>query len=241
MYTILHVSRYLKLLIISSQTLFLFWTLSFSKHVIPPFCVSEKLTAVHIHLYELLVATYPLVLVITACISIKLHKRNFAIVRILYKPIEFLLKKANCRYAVTTDAVFRAFASIFLLSNINVMVGFIKLVDITHVINSTGVFQKKVHIIDPTVEFFENKHILCILVAVLPFLLTSLLPFLLLLIYPTQIYPIYLSKFLSARNQLAITTFAEAIHSCFKDGLNQTMDCRALAAMSLLALIPFGT
>ena len=233
-------SRYLKLLIISSQTLFLLWTLSFSKPVIPPFCVSEKLTAVHIHLFELLVATYPLVLVITACILIKLHTRNFAIVRNLFKPIEFLLKKANCRYAVTTDAVFRTFASLFLISNINVMVGFLKLVDATYVTNSTGIHQRHVLFIDPTVEFFGTKHIMRILIAILPYLLFSLLPSLLLLIYPTQLYR-FLSKFLSSRKQLVITAFAEAIYSCFKDGLNGTTDYRALAAINLLLLIPFGS
>ena len=49
-----------------------------------------------------------------------------------------------------------------------------------------------------------------------------------------------MSKFLSARKQLAITAFTEAIHSCFKDGLNGTTDYRALAGLPLLALMPFG-
>ena len=39
----------------------------------------------------------------------------------------------------------------------------------------------------------------------------------------------YLSRFLSARKRLAITAFAEALHNCFKDGLNGTQDYRALA------------
>ena len=50
-----------------------------------------------------------------------------------------------------------------------------------------------------------------------------------------------ISRFLSARKQLTITAFAEAIHSCFKDGLNGTTDYRALSAISLFALVPFGT
>ena len=178
LYNLLSVSRYLRLLMTLSQTLFSFWALSFSKPVIPPFCVSEKLTTIHIHLFELLVATYPFVLVITACILIEMHKRNF----ILCKPIECLLKKTNYRFAVTTDAVFRAFASLFLLSNIRVMTAFLELISTTYVRNSTEVVQKRVFIIDPTVEYFGTKHIMCILIALLPYLLTSLLPSLLLLI-----------------------------------------------------------
>ena len=50
----------------------------------------------------------------------------------------------------------------------------------------------------------------------------------------------YLSRFLSARKQLAITTFAEALHNCFKDGLNGTRDYRALAGGPLIELAMHG-
>ena len=41
------------------------------------------------------------------------------------------------------------------------------------------------------------------------------------------------------RKQLAITAFAEALHNCFKDGLNGTRDYRALAGLIVLGL-PVG-
>ena len=59
-----------------------------------------------------------------------------------------------------------------------------------------------------------------------------LIPSLLLCIYPTRLYQ-YLSRFLSARRRLAITAFAEALHSCFKDGLNGSRDYRTLAGATL--------
>ena len=108
------------------------------------------------------------------------------------------------------------------------------LLDRRNIHNSTGALQKN---IVPTVEWFDHKHIMCILIAIVPFLLVSLFPSLLLLIYPTRLYQ-YLSRFLSARKRLAITAFAEAIHSCFKDGLNGTTDYRAFGAINLLFLLP---
>ena len=236
-YIIQHASKSLKLLTLTSLTVANFWTLTFSRLYIQPFCVSEKLTLIDIELLQFLFATYPLFLVVIAYILVELHTRNWKIVRIVCKPFELLLKKANITLVVTSNTIFRAFASLFLLSNISVIFEMQILFDQKKIHNSTGVLQKNIVSIDPTVEWFDHKHIMYILIAIVPFLLVSLFPSLLLLIYPTRLYR-YLSRFLSARKRLAITAFAEAIHSCFKDGLNGSTDYRAFAALNLLFLIP---
>ena len=64
-------------------------------------------------------------------------------------------------------------------------------------------------------------------------------PTLLLCIYPTRLYR-YLSRYLNARKRLAITAFAEALHSCFKDGLNGTRDYRALAGSTVFFVFLMG-
>ena len=238
MSTHLHVSKSTKLLTHISQALFLLWTLSFSEPVIPPFCISQKLSKINIEVFQLVIATYPLVLITAAYILLELHTRQCKIVRILCKPFEKILKKVNITLLVTSDAIFHALASLFFLSNLTVTIGMFKLVVSSAIYNSTGAVQEHVLLIDPTVKVLNRKHIVCLLIATVPFLLASLLPSLLLLIYPTRLYR-YLSRFLSARKQLAITAFAEAIHSCFKDGLNGTTDYRALAAMNLFAFIPY--
>ncbi|CAI8016073.1 hypothetical protein GBAR_LOCUS9895, partial [Geodia barretti] len=56
---------------------------------------------------------------------------------------------------------------------------------------------------------------------------------LLLIIYPTRLYR-SLSQFISARKQLAITSFVESLNGCFKDGLNGTRDYRAYAGLVML-------
>ena len=74
------------------------------------------------------------------------------------------------------------------------------------------------------------------LIAVLVSFSISVIPSVLLCIYPTRVYR-YLSRFLSARKRLAITAFAEALHSCFKDGLNGTRDYRALAGAQFFFIL----
>ena len=237
-----HVSSFQKVLLDLSLTLSQFWSLQFLKAIIPPFCISEKLTSIHVNMLNLVPAIYPLVLVIISCILMELHARNYRIVGILWKPFNIILSKANMT-AVTSDAVFHAFASFIFLSNISVMSTAYQMVNFIKVFNSTGHFQKQVFYTDPTVEW--NSFILYALIITLIFIFISLIPSLLLCIYPTRLYR-YLSRFLSARKRLAITAFAEALHSCFKDGLNGTRDYRAMAggtfciALLLSAIIYFS-
>ena len=102
-----------------------------------------------------------------------------------------------------------------------------------------GIIQKQVLYIDPTVEWLSHQSVPYILVAAFLFILLSVVPSFLLCIYPTRVYR-YLSRFLSARKQLAITAFAEALNSCFKDGLNGTRDYRSLAGAPRVGLAMHG-
>ena len=146
---------------------------------------------------------------------------------------------------VTGDAVFHAFASFIFLSNISLMFTACQVVNMVTVWNSTGHFQKQVLYTDPTVEWNTSVPYVLItavsvpyvLITVVIFIFISLIPSLLFCIYSTRLYR-YPSRFLSARKRLAITAFAEALHSCFKDGLNGTHDYRALAgATFFIALL----
>ena len=184
---------------------------------------------------NLVPAIYPLVLVIISCILMELHARNYTIVGILWKPFKIILNKANMT-AVTGDAVFHAFASFIFLSNTSVMFTVNEIVNFVTVWNSTGHFQKRVLYTDPTVEW--NTSVPYVLMSAVILIIFTLIPSLLLFIYPTRLYR-YLSRFLSARKRLAITAFAEALHSCFKDGLNGTCDYRALAGVTLFGFLVY--
>ena len=239
LYDYIYYSKFnvLKMLFVFSVTVSQFWNLQFFKTIIPPFCISEKLTGIQVDMLNFIPVTYSLVLVITSCILMELYARNYR-VRILWRPFKTILSKVNIT-AVTSDAVFRAFASFIFLSNTSLVYTLNKTVDRTNILNSTGFVQKRVLFSDPTIEFPGQKIVpyfvimggcsICILV----------IPSVLLCIYPTRVYR-YLSRFMSARKRLAITAFAEALHSCFKDGLNGTRDYRGLAGAPLFVLLMVG-
>ena len=111
-YINLHVSEAGKILFKSSLTISELWILKF---VIPSLCLSTKLTSIHIEVLFLPTAIYPIVIVITTCISMELHARNYRIIHILWKPISIPLKKLNIT-SVTSDAIIHTFATFILLS-----------------------------------------------------------------------------------------------------------------------------
>ena len=73
----------LRVLFYISLTLCDFWNLRFFKPVVPSFCVSDKLTGIHIQMLNLVATAYPIVLVIITCILMELHARNCRIIHIL--------------------------------------------------------------------------------------------------------------------------------------------------------------
>ena len=204
------------------------WDLQFFKFVIPPFCISSKLTGIDTQLLNLVNAIYPVLLVIITWILMELHARNYRIIRMLWMPFSILVNKLKIT-AVTSDAVIRAFATFILLSATTLSFTGITVYNQSPVYRSTdGARYTQVLYYDPTVTVLSHKHVIYMVLAGVPFVLLVLIPSLLLCVYPTRIYGC-LSRFISARKRLAITTFAEAINNCFKDGLNGTRDHRSLA------------
>ena len=226
-YTKLHVSPSLRVLFDFSVTLSQLWSSQFFTTIIPPFCISEKLSGIHVNMLKLIPAIYPLVLVIFSCILMELHAKNYRMIGILWKPFKFIFTKANIT-EVTSDALFHALASFIVVSNnISVLITTYQFVNFSSVLNSTGHYHNKVIYTDPSLEW--KACIPYIAIAAFFCIIITVIPSLILCIYPTRIYQLYLSRFLSAKKRLAITAFAEALHSCFKDGLNGTRDYRVLA------------
>ena len=193
----------------------------------------------HIQMLNLISAIFPLLLVFITCILMELHARNCRMVHILWKPFSIILNKTNITTGVTSDAVIHAFASFILLSY------FTAYSAMANVLTSTLVKRICVSEIfyvlyyDPTIKWLSREHILYTAIAAIPFTIVTLIPSLLLTVYPTRLYSRCLSRFLSARKRLAITAFTEALHKCFKDGLNGTKDYRASPGLMLVVPVLF--
>lgn len=200
------------------------WNLNFLRPIIPPFCIHDKLTDLHILMLTLLSTLFPILLMFISCIFIKLQKGRRESHNICIN-----LTSSNC--------IFHAFATLILLSsttNVYVCSAMLREVELHHYSSNGTSPPWKASYFDP------NLHDL----SVLPYFFIALffssilvvLPALLLCIYPTWIYTSF-SRYISSRKRLAITAFVEALHCSFKDGLNGTKDYRAFAG-AILFIVP---
>ena len=192
-----HLSAFLKLLLYVSVTVSDLWSMNFFKTIMPPFCISDKITAIHIEMLALMKNVYTIVLVIITCILMELYMQETTeSFIILCKPFNLILNKINIT-EVTGDAVVHAFATFILLTNFNVYTITYSAANNMNVYRDDNSVYKTVLYIDPTIESYSPKHIVYILVIAATAIVT-LIPSLLLCIYPTRLYR-YLSQFISAK------------------------------------------
>ena len=232
-YILTHASHPMKIICQISFAFTEFWALTFFRSLIPPFCISEKLTSIHVQLLTMVPPIYVVLLVFSIFALTELHARNC---KAFQKPFVSF----RC---CSSDAIIRAFATFTFLSSTAVILSVYMLslkIDIqSSYIPSITNTSEGVLYIDPSVVYFSHEHILYLIIALVPCVFLVLIPALLLLVYPTRIYRSF-SRLISTRKQLAITTFAEALHNCFKDGLDGTRDYRSLAGLIIFG-VPVGS
>ena len=91
------------------------WSLDFFRHLIPPFCVDRRITNIHVIILKLILAFYPLVLILLTYILIELHARNFYLIVKLWRPFNRCVAKVRRSYDPKAS-IFNAFSTFFLLS-----------------------------------------------------------------------------------------------------------------------------
>ena len=199
------------------------WNLHFFRFVLPPFCLSDRMTGIHVHMLSFLTAVYPVLLMVTAYIAIELHARNYCrCVHCIWKPFGLCLSKVQNRWSAG-DSVIHTFATFILLSSFTVTYDTLSITGTIDIYHVNGKHFKTVLYYDPTVVAYSSEHIPYLVVAMVVCFLLAVCPALLLCLYPTRLYE-RLSRCCSPRKRIAIKTFVEALHSCFKNGLNGTRD-----------------
>ena len=226
-----HSSGTVKFFMYSSLALCRVWLLKFAWIFTPPFCISDKFTNIHLQLFGLVRPIIPVIILIAICVMTELHKRDCAIIVFAWKLFKKVLNKVSLRH-VDSSALIRTLASFMFLLSYNINFALVLTYTYNPVIMMDWTKEYRLFS-DPTIIWFGHRSLLYLSILIVPFLFLAVTPSLLLLLYPTKLYR-FVSQFINNRKQLAITAFAESLHSCFKDGLNGTRDYRALAGLSMI-------
>ena len=161
-----NISPPFKVLLYMSLALCDVWTLHFFRFLVHPFCISEKLTGIHVHMLSLLTPIYPVLLVIITCIIMELHARDCKLSLFVWKPFATCLTKLNI--TVTTGSpVIHTVATFILLSASTIIYNALYIFMGTPVYYSTNTtVYMQVLYSDPTIVLYSQRHIPYMLTAV---------------------------------------------------------------------------
>ena len=84
-----HLPSFLAFIFHSSLVLSGIWTLDFFQFIVSPFCISDKMTDIHVHMLSYVTALYPQLLVLLTCIFMELHLQDSKCFSIIYKPLRW--------------------------------------------------------------------------------------------------------------------------------------------------------
>ena len=207
------------------------WNLDFFQFTIPPFCISEKLTEIHLHMLGFVSSLYPLFLVIVSYSVIELNARYGCTSKCMRC---MLTSDENVKHSII-----HAFATFTMLSMSMTMCRGYAILQTTTVLDIHGSVLKKVLFCDPSIEMYSPQHSPYVVISLTIVTLLVVFPALFVCVYPTRFYN-KVTHFISARKQLSLKIFAETVHCGFKDGLNNTRDYRMLPGVIILAGFAFS-
>lgn len=218
-------------------TFYGFWNLDFFRHILPPFCISPKLKLIHITFLNYVSAFYPLVLICITCICIELHFRDFKLIVWLWSKLTSCYSKCTNTTLDYSNSMIHVFATFFLLSYTKIMFTGFSLLTPTRalIINNYSLYMDQFTEADPSIGYFNNKHLPFVIVSIFILLFAILPPLLLLILYPVKAFRSLLFKFhLSTRTIASLNIFVEKYYSCYRDGIDGGKDLRSMVSVYFL-------
>ena len=218
------------------------WNQNFINFIIPPYCVSPRLSTLQLISLGYISSLYPLLLCIITYFLIELHARdNWLLIRI-WRPFHTFFIKIKKSWNIQSSII-HSFATFLLLSygkNMFVSFALIQGYETMELdVNTNTLRTMSLRSIDLVAPYFGATHApygtlgLCVVV------ITIILPLVLVLLYPTRVFP-KLTGCCGLRRWHAIRTFMEVFVGSFKDGTTSTdrkRDCRFIAGFYLIGEI----
>ena len=229
----------LSILFHSSLFLSSLWTLKFFQFNIPPFCISSKMTGIHVHMLSFIPTLYLLFLFVVTYLIMDCNVQYTSQLSRPWKLIVTYYTKLSNKITAN-NSVIHAFTTFIFLSMAGIIYETFTLVIGTEIYHVNGSVAATVLYYDPTIIQYSNVHLPYMISGLVLLFLLVICPSLLLCIYPTRIYE-RLSRHVSPRKRLVVKIFAETVQSCFRNGLDGTIDFRMIpSAIVLISVLSLG-
>ena len=218
------------------------WNLDFGR-LFYSFCLHPDTSALQLSALEYGIVVYPVVLILITHQLVKLHDRNFWLIVLLWKPLNYFIKPLRKYFKLKTSLI-DVFASFLYLSSSRLLLTsmYIMVPTVVYTVNMTssgGVHvTKEYHVLkDEAIIYLSEDHYMFALLAIVLLSTFLVLPMILLFIYPISCFQRALNK--TGLNSLILHTFIDSFQGYYKDGTDGTKDYRFFSGF--LFLLPLLT
>ena len=213
-------------------TLYGMFNLDFYRYnVLQPHCVSSRFKFIHIALFGYIFAFYPTLLIFLTWICIELHGRNFRPLVWLWRPFHRCFVRLRRGWDTKSDIV-DVFTTFFILSYYKIMYQTMLLTIkciMTHINQFGGYYHTYQPLVDRSINYGSLYHLAFAVPALLIFMVFNVLPPLMLTCYPIKVFRSCLSK--CHLNFVAMHTFIDKVHGCYRNGLDGGRDMRSFSGL----------
>jgi len=185
---------------------------------------------------DLVVASYPLLLMVLTYIMIIIHDKNYQLVLTLEKPLLTLIKIYHSNWNIKSSTI-DCFVTFTLLSYVKLLsvcwdlltpVTVYRFVTVKEISTSRRLYY------DTTLDYFGPEHLPYAVIAIFILSLLTFLPILVLCLYPFKYVQNCLNKH-PGRFRLVLNTFVDSFQGCYKNGTDKgTRDCRFFSALQFI-------
>lgn len=217
------------------------WNLDFTTFVafLPPICLSDKLTNMHVVLLKYLSALYPLLLVLLTYAIVQLHARGNRVLVCLGRPVKLCCRRTKTLYN-PNKSLMDVFASFILLSYSKLFLLFFVTIANASIdtVTYNGTHEtSQVPRFDTSLSYMSGVHLPITLFSLTVFVLLTILPVALLCLYPWRWFRTALNYCPLTRHQVVITMFVEKFQADYCDGLDENRsDTRWLSSLPMVIL-----
>ena len=220
-------------LVLPVLTLYGFFNMDFFVYIIPPFCISNKMSILDAIALDYIVALYPLILVAILYILIEIHDRGCWLFNCLWRPFQRYLVRFRKSWDIKGSTV-SAFATLYVLSFTKVVSTSVGLIQTTAVRGTCGRYYHRTHLYyNASCSLFQACHRPYAYLMLTIITIFILLPTLYIFLHPCKL--LHKWNFVKLKIMLLPHEIAKRFHQSFKDGTQEgTIDCRWFAGIYLL-------
>ena len=206
--------------------------LDFFRVLYKPFCIHPHMNTIQVRALDYLVAAYPLAVILVLYALVELHSRGCKIVVVLWKPFRYCYARFRHQLNIRTSLVdaFGTFLSLFYVKMLNTAVNLMipnKVWDSNNTITEHVFFYG-------TMKFFGTHHLPFALLSIFIVIVCNILPLFLILVYSIPKAQVILRCFPASLHR-TLYPFMDSILGCYKNGTNNTRNCRYFAVVYYIA------